>query len=302
MRSILAAAIAALAAVPALDAAPAFAACEPAVVATIPLISIDRPVIHATIDNVAVVLLVDTGSQTTIVTPETAARIGLKRDPDQVSHLAMLSGGHAVPNVLVDKLSFPSVNLFHLSLPSLTLRSQAADGQDGVIGDDILHNFDLDIDVPHQKLTLYHAVTGCTAAQPPWNAPAQSWPITISSRWQITFPAVINGHKLTALLDTGSFHGTLARPAALRVGVTAADLQHDFASRTAGPLGYDVKRHHFNSVAFGGQNYPDTWLDVVDFDQEGVDMLIGVDYLLTRRVFISYAHSTIFISPEAAAP
>jgi hypothetical protein len=223
----------------------------------------------------------------------------LHKDPDHQSRLIMLSGGHPAPNVLVDKLAFAGLSINHLSLPTISLRSRAP-GQDGIVGDDILHNFDLDIDVAHQKLTLYRPGS-CSPTRPPWEA-AQSWPITISARQQITFPAILNGHPLTALLDTGAFRGTVSRAAALKVGATAAELQRDFARNTSGPLGYRFSRQHFNDLSFGGKSYPNTFLDVVDFNEDGIDMLIGIDYLLQRRVFISYATGMIFVSPEAPSP
>lgn len=277
-------------------AASACAACEPTLVSTLPLISSDRPVIRATIDGAAVIMLIDTGAQTTIVTPETASRLKLKRDSNRGSHLVTLGGARAVPNVIIDRLAFSGASFTTLSVPAMTLRGAAA-GQDGIIGGDLLHQFDLDIDIAHQKLTLYRPES-CTPVHPPWDAHYQTWPVTISPRQQITFPAKLDGHAVTALLDTGAFRGTLSRAAAERAGVTPAELQRDFARRTSAPLIYRFSRHHFDSLAFGNQIFRDTWLDVVDFNQEGVDMLIGVDYLLRRRVFISYASGIIFMQPE----
>lgn len=273
----------------------ALAACQPAPVATLPLISPERPVIHAQINGAAVIMMVDTGAQVSIVTPETAARIGLPKDPQHSAHLMTINGGRAVPNALVDTLTFPGVALTHLSLPMMALRGRAR-GQDGIVGADILLAFDLDIDTLHQHLTLYQPGS-CKPVQPPWDA-EQSWPINVSARRQITFAASLNGRPITAMLDTGAVRGTLTRAAALRVGVTPAELERDFADHGDGPLGYRFVRQHFASLAFGGQTFTDLWLDVVDFNPGGVDMLLGDDYMTHRRLFISYAAGRMFMRPE----
>lgn len=278
-----------------LIAGSALAACQMTPIATLSLVTPERPVIHAQINGQAVIMMVDTGAQLSVVTPEIASRIGLPQDPHRSTRLMTIAGLHAVPNALVDKLTFPGVDLTHLSLPMMTMYGRAR-GQDGIVGADILLAFDLDIDMLHQKLTLYQPGL-CKPVQPPWDA-EQSWPINVSARRQITFAATLNGRPVTAMLDTGAVRGTLTRAAALRIGVTPAELEHDFADHGDGPLGYRFVRQHFDSLTFGDQSFPDLWLDVVDFNPGGVDMLVGDDYMKRRRLFVSYAAGRIFMRAE----
>jgi predicted aspartyl protease len=267
-------------------------ACVPNRVATLPLVSYERPVVQAMINGTPVITLVDTGSETSTVTPEAAARLKLKRNPSRQQTMLRIGGAETVGSVVAEKLSLGSATYDNLDLPVMAMRG-AQNTPDGLIGADLLHDFDLDIDLPQRQITLYRA--GACKGTPPWPEPYERLPLTISDRLQLLIAAKLDGHAVNLLFDTGALREAIARDVATRFGVTDAELQRDIAHKTKGPMSYSLRRHHFATLVLGPETFHDVWFDVIDFRQPNVDALIGIDYMLRRRFYISYAARTMFM-------
>ena len=280
-------------------ASPARADCPVIPVATAHLLSNGRPLVEASIDGHSVEMLVDTGAQYTAVTPKIAARLGLPRDPGQRMMVHTIGGNGVSANVIVRRLkvstlSFPDLSATVVGIPPM------ANGfrPDGVIGADALSQYDLGLDIPHRTLTFYQTA-GCTPISPPWQGQYQTVSARVEGR-RFIIPATLNGHPMRAQFDTGSRGETILLVAAHHIGITGSELDDDPSDTflSAGMHQYRVYRHLFQTFGVGQETFRNLRLDVADFRQPGIDMLVGADYMHARRFFISYASSTLFIQRE----
>lgn len=285
-------------------AATARADCPVVRVATVPLLSGGRPLVEASINGHPVAMVIDTGAQESSVTPQTAARLKLPRDPAQPTVVIhTIAGEERSANVQLAalslaRLSFKNLNATVVAIPALANGLAPA----GVIGADALSQYDLDLDIPRRSLTFYQTA-GCTPISPPWQGAYQIVPARVQDR-RFLIPVKLNGHPVAAEFDTGSRGETVSRAAANRIGITDAELDGDPASTTvsAGMRRYTAHRHRFQTFEVGRETFRNLAFQVASFGQLGIDMLIGADYMHGRRFFISYASATLFIQKEPGKP
>jgi len=288
-----------LAAALSVAAGPALADCQTVRVAAIPLLPDDRPVIEVAINGKSVRMLLDTGAQGSSVTPETVIALGLPRDRDRRTVIMTIGGQEVSQNAILDKLSVATIDRSNLSIAVMALDGSLKESAAGIIGADLLNAFDLVLDIPQHTLTLYRPA-GCTPTRPPWDGQYETISATVSSRGQFLFPVELNGHSVTALFDTGSRGETVSRATANSIGITDTQLDNDPSSTgTSGGLRkYATRRHRFDTFKVGADTFHGIPLDVVDFHQAGVDMMIGIDYMHWRRFFLSYSTGLLFIQKE----
>ena len=280
--------------------ASAWADCPLVRVTTVTLLPGQRPVVNAFIEGNLVEMVVDTGAQKTSVTPQTVARLGLLRDPWQRTMVHTVGGKAESANAIVSGLKVSSLDFGSLSSTVVPI-PRMANGSvpDGVIGADALSHYDLELDIPHRTLTFYRTA-GCTPISPPWQGHYQTVPAQIEDR-RFIIPVTLNGQSLPAEFDTGSRGETVSFAAAHRLGITDSELDQDPSNTfmSAGMHRYTVYQHRFQTFGVGQETFHNLPLAVAaDFNQPGIDMLIGADYMHARRFFISYASHTLFIQRE----
>ena len=287
-----------------LMASAARADCPVVRVATVPLLSGGRPLVEASINGHPVAMVIDTGAQESSVTPQTAARLKLPRDPGQPTVVVhTLAGEERSANVQLATLTLASLNFKNLratvvAIPALANGLAPA----GVIGVDALGQYDLELDIPRRSLTFYQTA-GCTPISPPWQGAYQIVPARVQDR-RFLIPVKLNGHPVSAELDTGSRGETVSRATANRIGITDAELDDDPSSTpvSAGMHKYTAHRHRFQTFEVARETFHNLSFEVASFGQLGIDMLIGADYMHGRRLFISYASATLFIQKEPGRP
>lgn len=285
------------------------AACGIASMATLPLLSAERPVVQAAINGQLVQMFVDTGSQLSMVTPEAVATLRLARDPRRGSRIQTLGGEAVSRNAILDTFELGGLRYGDRSVAVSPLDGRKTDSglsAAGVIGMDLLHDFDLELDIPARMLTLYRP-DACRPSRPPWHEPYDRVRATITGRYQLLFPVDLNGQTVHAAFDTGSRGETVSRDAAHDLGITDQDLARDPAASgvSSGLHDYRIRRHTFASMRIGSELFRNLPLDVVSFHQPGIDMLVGADYMRWRRFYLAYSAGVLFTQkgrPAADAP
>ncbi len=180
--------------------------------------------VPVSINGQAVGLLLDTGGEKSFLTEATVERLHIPRDPRFNTPLIGVGGGSARVDASIDHMLIDGVPLpvDRISVNSFSGRLRF----DGLIGLDILRDFDLDIDTPKRTLTLYR-VRGCERADPPWDEPAM--PITgisTETRW-LKLPFEIDGVAGSAILDTGASSTMINPRMTRRLGLTDEALVND---------------------------------------------------------------------------
>ncbi|HVY17945.1 MAG TPA: retroviral-like aspartic protease family protein [Rhodopila sp.] len=285
---------------------PAFAAaCHVELLASVPVTLAGRtPLVTVMVDGQPARFILDTGAERTVVSEAAAARLGLPRDKWVGTTMGGVGGVNSRPNALPRSLSLGGVALVRNTLnhdTSLvvtpTLRGVPLTVADGLLGRDFLSVFDLDLDTVHRTLGL-ETVHDCAGRFLPWHGPYAAMPATLAMGGAVILPVVLDGRPLRALLDTGASSSLLAAPGMFRMGLTVATVADDPSDVVSGvgPRSVVMRRHRFGALSVAGKvdAQPEIWVAPVHLVPI-VDLLLGMDWLAGREVWISYATRQVFV-------
>ena len=158
--------------------------------------------------------------------------------------------------------------------------------------------FDLDIDIPGRRLTLYQ-VQDCSGRFLPWQGGYASLPVTLPDSNALVLPVTLDGTPLRALLDTGASASLVAAPGLFRLGLQPASMAGDPTDQVSGlgPHVITMHRHTFRSLQVGSQMTNNLVILVAPLQLRPiVDMLLGADWLEQRRIWVSFATRQLFVA------
>lgn len=187
----------------------------------------------------------------------------------------------------------------------------------GIAGSNLLRNFDVEVDPRAAKVNLF-SPEHCADKVVYWARAYSDIPAHISFNGQIGIEMSLDGHKISAVLDTGAAHTTLNQVAARRM----FDLDFDSASveRVSGDGADAVYRTHFHSLAAGDGleiKNPQIYLtpdkvaqrqmaEALDTGSTGAGnygsaiLVLGMDVLSQLHFYIAYREQKVYFT--AAAP
>ena len=269
------------------------------------------PLVAVAVNGTEGWFVVDTGASRTAVTPEAVTRFGLVLDEWTATTTMGAGGIERRRNALPRSVTLGGMALWRRSvardntLRVVTLPRAEAGGRTiaGLLGRDFLSGFDLDLDFPRGTLTLL-AVSGCAGHVPPgrfppWPEPYTAIPVESPVDNALVVPVDVEGTRLRALLDTGASRTLIAAPGMARLGLGLDRLKDDPREVVsgAGPHAVTMWRHRFGPIRVG----PDIW-DAPAFLVAPIplrpiaDLLLGADWMMGRRVWISHATRQVFIT------
>ena len=266
------------------------AAAAAPVAAVIPIEVVNRLcLVSVLLDGRVARMVLDTGAETTLVTRAAASRLGLRGDP-WVSTTLRGAGGllerHA--NVAVRQAVVGDFPLFQnrpgggLSLP---VTSADLGGADGLLGGDVLQHFTLVIDVPGGRVVLLTAASVGRAAG--------AVPLTLLGRDLLLAPVTLDGHRLIALVDTGSSTSLLTARGMVRMGLAAGQTGADAVEALSGVGGRSAAvSHRFSAFRVGGVAVRDP-VFFMEAVPAAYDLVLGLDVLGRQQVVLSYGGLTL---------
>jgi predicted aspartyl protease len=287
--------------------APVLAQCSIPPVASFPLLAEGRPIIPIVIERRDATMMVDTGAEATSVTPEAAQLLNLARDPSKYSVISTVAGKEARPNVLLNHLQAGPLDFGRHSVPIVALGSANTFGGHliaGLLGMDFFGAYDIEVDVPGHRMRLYPP-SACTPAEPPWpRGTYVSVEAVATPRRRLLVPVSLNGMRLVALLDTGAQGELLTRLAAERVGLSTMQIDSGPVAHgiSAGAHTYPVRMFRFDSFGVAGETMRGVVFPVGEFQQDGVEMLLGINYMRLHRVFMALSARRLFIQRADGGP
>lgn len=261
-------------------------------------------VVPARVNGETVGLGVDSGAQTSTVTPELVAALDLRPDPGMSARRLAGLGGNAYSQVVgLDSLqlggvTYRKIDVFAASLGVLGRGNLAVSG---LVGEDLLSRYDVGLDIGHREISLY-TVRGCATVSPPWGTAAPI-PIRLSEHNHLVFPVELDGHRLTAMLDTGAAGDVLLERGAGALHLTPDLLAHDsaIAAQGLGERGVDIRIHKFATLRVGQETIQGPAIGVSDASDSDVDLILGMGFLRGRQVFVSHATAQMFVRGAAGA-
>ncbi len=261
---------------------------------------IDVPV---TINGQAFTFLIDTGGVYSSITPRAAQALNLTEY--DIRHDLMFSdvgGGMIRKYVRPDAIAFGRLLSPH---PQLMVTNVGA--EDGLIGPELLRNFDLEFDFDAHQLNLFKHHR-CDDQVVYWTDDYAMVPFTVTGQGHIRLSVRVNDIPLTALMDTGAPRSAIGVATAMdKLSLAPPDsFDRTIAGGSGGRLGSAAGK--FDSLQIGRFRWPDP--AILISSQEGIwrkddcDLLLGLHELSGLHLYIDYRGRTLYISrrtPPAAA-
>jgi predicted aspartyl protease len=281
------------------------AACVVQPRATVKLQIVDMIVLAPVeVNGIPGTFILDTGAIMTVVTPDAVSHFNLALDEWTSTTLRGVGGVERRRNADPRSVELGGVALHRRSLARdatlrvMTLPLKTVGGRqiDGLLGRDFLSLFDLDLDFPGRTLTLFD-VHDCAGRFLPWSEPYLSVAVENPAESAMVVPLAVDDVPLRALLDTGASRSLIERSGMARLQLGLDRLQGDPTAIGSGmgPHTVTMWQHTFRDLRIGTESFNNpVFLVTADQLQPGIDMLLGADWLVGRRVWISYATRQLF--------
>jgi predicted aspartyl protease len=260
----------------------------------------NRPIVILFANGKPITLLLDTGAASTILTPAAVQRIGAQ--PPRIEFPRQM-GGVGGGTFGTNEVELRSFSIGGVAIPwrrvrvaSIKLPSSLGT-LDGLLGTDVLGDFDIDLDLPHYRMVLYTKQSS-PGAVPSWTEPYARMPASRSLSEHLFFRVQLDGRRIDAFFDTGSQLSVLSSGTALALGVTKAALAKDRPMITQGAAAEQLSSHihRFSQLEIGGEVIHHPEFVVTDIKLSDADLVLGINFLISRRVWLSYGSKQIFLS------
>lgn len=283
---------------------PAMAACEASKIVDFPVtMAGPEPMVEAKFGNKAARFILDSGAFYSTLSDASAAEFGLRVTPAPLWFRPKGIGGDTSAGVAVAT----NFSLAGVTIPKIDFVVGGSDtGTAGFIGQNILGLADVEYDLPHGVVRLIKT-QGCRASNLAYWAGTK--PVTIvsletepDSRFKphTIGTVLLNGVKVRAVFDSGAQSSMLSLAMAKRLGVTpetpgvvAIGSSHGLGQRSV-----PAWRATFDTIDIGGEAIRHPKIRIAQVDLGHADMLIGVDFFLTHRMFVSNTLRRLFITYE----
>ncbi len=256
------------------------------------------PIVTARINGAAADFLFDTGAERSIMTAAAAKRLGIAAHFEYARNMRSLGAAVAGGDARLRSFELGGMPLrnFSILVGAVSLPSVRGKPIDGLLGADFLGDYEVELDLPRRRISLY-APPPCPLTAPPWSGSYGAIAANRSLHNRLFFPVRLDGQPLSALIDTGAQLTALDAESAVRVGVTSVALAHDPLTTLRGAAAEPVnsRAHRFAQLQIDGQSLRDQIIQVTRLGLQDADLVLGADFLRWQRVWLSYASHRIFI-------
>ena len=277
--------------------------CEVRVAATLPVtMAGSRPMVSAKFGEKTARFILDSGAFYSTLSRASAQEFGLQIRGIDGFYISGV-GGSAAAGVANAR----NFSLAGISIPKVDFVVAGSDtGTAGLIGQNILGAMDVEYDLPHGVVRLVK-VTGCKGGNLAYwaeNRPVSMLnlirpsdtlfnPHTIAS-------ILIDGQKVQAMFDTGADESMLSSTVAKRLGAVpgGTGVTEEGFSRGLGFRHVQTYRATFKQIDVGGEALKKPRIQFADMGATDTQMLVGVDFFLTHRIFVSNSQRVMFFTYE----
>ncbi len=257
------------------------------------------PVISAKINGADTSLEADSGAFFSTLSPAAVEKFGLKtRAAPNGMRLRGVGGIADVKVTTVEQFGVAGSNLSHVDF----LVADGIGRNDGLLGQNILGTQDAEYDLANGVIRLFKP-EGCQKTVMAYWAEGKPYSVididTIRfASFHIRGVAKVNGATVHVIFDTGSWRSILTTGAAARAGlkrtnpgVTAGGYVNGIGHRTVDSWIAPVQ-----SFAIGDETTSQTRLRVGDIELNEADMLLGVDFFLSHRIYVSNSQHKLYFT------
>lgn len=271
------------------------------------------PTVEGEINGKPVKMLLDTGSSATFVLRAEADSQSLH--PERISRQVQGVGGRAsLFLVYVKDFAIGGAHAKKLRFPVVEAMEET--GMAGIVGDDFLLQYDVELDFTAKRVKLFRADHCQDKALAYWDKDAMTVPMKFSRG--STTPLVqvnINGVALWALIDTGAPYTVVDLDTARTLGFATNAPGVTTGARAIG-IGSEVRNTWhmtFDSFAIGDELIQHPRIGVMDSSDQYIgrkdhQVILGRDFLMSHHVLLaqsqmqfyySYLGGTVFLKDTA---
>jgi len=262
-----------------------------------------RPLMTAKVNDTDVRFMLDSGAFYSMLSPASAAELHLKtRSAPYGFHVTGVGGGRAeasIANVAVFTLAGAQ---FH-DVEFLVGGSAVGSDNVGVLGQNVLHIGDVEYDLGQGEVRLFQT-KGCQGPLAYWTGDAGTpfSAIDISGTTPLEphtlATAYVNGKEIRVMFDSGAGLSTLSLRAAARLGITPQSPGVVSAGESYG-IGEKIIQSYIAPIAsfkLGDEEIRNTRLRIADLELLQADMLLGPDFFLSHRIYVSNRQHKLYFS------
>jgi predicted aspartyl protease len=257
--------------------------------------------------------ILDTGAGGSVISPATRASLAIDPSQSRFDTIVGAGGKSQMESVPLAALTVGDFTVEDLRAVVIDLaKFQRDDGTQyaGILGQDFLKRFDVEIDLPGERLRLHDNAAGAPL-QLAFDAgpPVRNQSDDIG--W-LKFDAMLDGHPVGALVDSGSPRTIINWHAARAAGLTETSDRVRKRERPTSGLGagaaatYDLGA---NTLSLGGTNFGATAVRIADlpiFELIGTGdrpaMIAGLDLLRRCAMYIDYDQRTVRLCRTPTPP
>lgn len=254
-----------------------------------------QPTVHVTLNGHDAMFLVDTGAFASALSPTAAARFHVRVFTRGTQSVEGIDGPAFAQTARVEYVQLGGASFY--DMPFLVVDGFGRDF-DGVLGRDILGQADAEYDFANGVMRLIRP-KGCSGSDvlSYWTdrpTVLQTQP----SGGSLTASGLINGQKVRVGFDSGSAYSDMTLKAAARAGVTPSSPDVSRARPTVGITGRAAATWSapFDRFDLGTEAVLHTRLRIAQTDLAGDDMLLGADFFLAHRIYVSRQQRRIYFT------
>jgi predicted aspartyl protease len=252
--------------------------------------------IPVTVEGRPLYFMVDTGGISTTIKWEQAKGLGLV--PKQSSQQIVGVAGSML-NFYVTSGNF-SVGELHIKDLPIYIESRPLADADGTLGPDVMRDYDVDIDIAHNSLSLI-SQDHCPGQVVDWTTTGFIViPMDVGRDGHVRFPVKIDGQDVMAILDTGSNVSLISMTAAIQLGIDPKAPELKLVRDTGQ---YQIFTYPFQSLNFGRVSVKNPPIAIASDNfakRLGTDLVLGTQVLRHMHIYIAYGEKRLYITAAQA--
>ncbi|MBI5258085.1 MAG: aspartyl protease family protein [Burkholderiales bacterium] len=259
-----------------------------------------RPTVTVRINDTDVRLLVDSGAFYSMLTDATAAQLKLR-----VTHLPFGMRVHGATGPIDARLT--TVKRLQLlkgefaDVEFLVGGNELGGGIMGLLGRNLLAFTDVEYDLAQGMIRFMFPEGECEGRNLAyWAADTPVSELALLRDARSKSPALraigqLNGKDVEVLFDTGAV-SIVSLAAARRAGITEAEMTPTAAMRGAGQGEAKAWVAPVGTFELAGETVRNSRLRIGNFESDDHDMLLGVDFFLSHRIYVSKSQRRMFFT------